>query len=29
MLAHFVESRKLSPKEIAELKSLLKEKEKP
>jgi BlaI family penicillinase repressor len=29
MLAHFVESRKLSPKEIAELKSLLKQQEKP
>jgi BlaI family penicillinase repressor len=27
MLAHFVETRKLSPKEIAELKRLLKEKE--
>jgi BlaI family penicillinase repressor len=26
MLAHFVETRKLSPKEIAELKRLLKEK---
>jgi BlaI family penicillinase repressor len=28
MLAHFVESRKLSPKEVAELKTLLKHKEK-
>jgi BlaI family transcriptional regulator, penicillinase repressor len=28
MLAHFVENRKLSPKEIVELKSLLKQKEK-
>ena len=29
MLAHFVASRRLSPREIAELKSLLKRKEKP
>jgi BlaI family penicillinase repressor len=29
MLAHFVESRKLSPAEIAELKRLIKQKENP
>ena len=29
MLAHFVENRKLSPAEIAELKRLLKQKERP